>query len=279
MAKLSISSAWSETASFVKQEAGTLFLISFGLLALPGILLQIGIPYLFGGGLMMTPGVRPDPGLILHALPWFALLVIPLVLLNLWGTLTLNVLALRRETVAGAAFALAARRILPVFGAGLLIGIGAVVLMAPVIAIVAFVGRAGHVGLLALLLLAAFVLIFALWIRLMLINAVGAAEPIGPIEILRRSWALTAGHFWKLLGFLLLMFVVYMVLTLVVGGVGGILVVLAMGPPLPGTAAAIAVSLLSGVLQAVCLLYFLVLVARIYAQLSGDESATARVFD
>jgi hypothetical protein len=279
MSELSISSAWSETATFVKREAGTLFLISFGLLALPSILLQIGMPYLFGGGLMMTPGTRPDPSLILHALPWFALLVIPLVLLNLWGTLTLNVLALRRETVAGAAFALAARRILPVLGAGLLVGIGAVVLMAPVIAVVAFVGRGGHVGLLALLFLAAFVLILALWIRLMLINAVGAAEPVGPIEILRRSWVLTAGHFWKLLGFLLLMLVVYMVLALVVGGIGGILVVLAMGPPLPGTAAAIVVSLLSGVLQAVCLLYFLVLVARIYAQLSGDESATAKVFD
>jgi hypothetical protein len=118
MAKLSISSAWNETASFVKQDAGTLFLISFGVLALPGILLQVALPHLFGGRLIMTPGVRPDPGLILHALPWFLLLLIPLVLLHLWGTLTLNVLALGRETIAGAAFARAARRILPVLGAG-----------------------------------------------------------------------------------------------------------------------------------------------------------------
>jgi hypothetical protein len=279
MAKLSISSAWNETAAFVKQHAGTLFLISFGLLALPGILLQVALPHLLGGRLIMTPGVRPDPGQIIQALPWFMLLVIPLALLHLWGTLTLNVLALCRETAAGPAFARAGRRILPVLGAGVIVGIGAVLVMLPFIGIIALIGRSGHLGMLALLVLVAPFLLLALWSRLIVMNPVGAAEPLGPIAIIKRSWALTAGHFWKLFGFVLLMIVVYLVLAIVVAGIGGILVMLLMGPPLPGTAASIVMALISGLLQAVCLLYFLVLVARIYAQLSGDESGTAKVFD
>jgi hypothetical protein len=48
--------------------------------------------------------------------------------------------------------------------------------------------------------------------------------------------------------------------------------------PTPGSLAAFIVQLLTGILQAIFLTYFVVMVARIYAQLAGDSASMAQVF-
>ena len=141
-------------------------------------------------------------------------------------------------------------------------------------------GGAGRIGL-------AVLLAFILWlgaifiaIRLVLVTPVAAAEPLGPAGIIRRSWQLTAGHFWRLLGFFILIVIVFAVLGAVVAALAGIIVtLLAGGAPQPGSVSALIVQLVTGVLQAVFVTYFAVMIARIYAQLSGNAASVAGVFE
>jgi energy-coupling factor transporter transmembrane protein EcfT len=105
----------------------------------------------------------------------------------------------------------------------------------------------------------------------MLMTAVTAAENVGPIGIISRSWELTRGHFWKLLGFALLVFVVFMVVSLVVGAIGGIVIVLLAGVPAPGSFAAFLIMLVGALVNMVMTVYFTTLLVRIYVQLTGSS--------
>lgn len=276
--KLSITTAWNEAAAIVKQEASTLFLIVFGLAVLPGLIMQAVAARLVGN-MRMSPGTPPDFGPFLAALPMILLMLVPVLLLSIWGHLIVNTLALRRETVIGNAFAHAARRILPVIGAWLLWIVGVFIVLVPVAGLIVVLMRAGHGGLGFLIGLVVWLACLFVGIRLMLVSPVAAAEPVGPAGILRRSWDLTAGHFWRLLGFLLLMILVFFVLAIVVGAVAGIFAALIAGAPKPGTLTAFVIQLITGVLQAVFLTYFIVAIARIYAQLAGNDASVGRVFE
>jgi hypothetical protein len=259
--KLSITKAWDETSAFVKQEAGVLFLIIFGLGVLPGVIVQTVAGRLVGT-IQATPGATPDLRPLLAALPIILLMALPVVVLSLWGNLTVSLLALRRETVVGSAFARAARRILPLLGATLLFLLAAIIVAFPIMAAAGFGAQSGRFGLVALLFLLLFLLAIFFGVRLMLMSPVAAAEEQGPIGIIRRSWQLTSGH-----------------LVIVVGSVGGILITLVAGQMKPGSVGSFLLQLLTGILQAVWATYFIVMVARIYAQLSGDAGSAAAVFE
>ncbi|HEX4736005.1 MAG TPA: glycerophosphoryl diester phosphodiesterase membrane domain-containing protein [Allosphingosinicella sp.] len=276
--KLSITKAWDETSAFVKQEGSTLFLIVFALTVLPGLIMQAVAGRLVGP-IPAARGGTPDLGPLMAAVPILLAMLIPVIILSLWGNLTINLLAMRRETVVGSAFARAARRILPLLGATLLFFVAAMIVAFPILAAAGFGVQAGRFGLVALLFLALFLLAIFFGVRLMLMSPVAAAEEQGPIGIIRRSWQLTSGHFWRLLGFLALLMVVIMVLVIVVGSVGGILITLVAGQMKPGSLGSFLLQLLTGILQAVWATYFIVMVARIYAQLSGNSGSAAAVFE
>jgi hypothetical protein len=277
--KLSITAAWNETAAFLQKEWWPVFLIAFALTSLPGLILQALMPGMMAGRMAMTPGSPPDLAQLVAAMRPFFLALIPLLLLSMWGNLTVNVLALRRETVVGSAFGRAARRLPALIGATLLLFVVLLIASLPIGVALAMGIRSGHAGLPALLIVLLVVAAVFVMVRLIPMNAAAAAEDVGPIGILRRSWQLTAGHFWKLLAFLLLMVVLFLVIMMAVGAVFGILIVLVTGPPLPGSFAAFVVSLVSGLVQAGFISVFLVFVARIYAQLAGDPASVAKVFD
>ncbi len=275
---LSITKAWDETAAFVKQEAGVLFLIVFALGVLPSLIMQ-AIAGRLVGTIQPAPGATPDLHPLVVALPILFVMAIPVMILSLWGNLTINLLAMRRENVVGSAFAHAARRILPLLGATLLLFVAAIVIAFPFMALAGYGMIVGHAGLSILLFLILFAIAIVFGVRLMLMAPVAAAEPIGPIAIIRRSWQLTAGHFARLLGFLLLMIIVFLVLLVVVTSVVGILVTMTAGQPQPGSLGSFLVQLVTGILQAVWTTYFIVLVARIYVQLSGNVGSIAGIFE
>ena len=123
------------------------------------------------------------------------------------GNLAISVLALRPGVSVGEAIQQGARRFLPVLGAALLIGLASMLAMLPVV-LLAAAGLAVALGIPALAAIPALLMIpllVFLWTRLLLANPIGAVEPGGPVAILKRSWALTAGRFWQLLGFLILL--------------------------------------------------------------------------
>src|SRR3546814_6613670 len=52
-------------------------------------------------------------------------------------------------------------------------------------------------------------------VRLILLNAVVLHEPVNSVEAIRRSWRLSAGLFWKLLGFIFVLLILVLVVQLV----------------------------------------------------------------
>jgi hypothetical protein len=268
MAKLSITAAWEETAVFVKREARLLFPIAFLLLSLPAAILQAMMP-------VTEPGRMPEPGLWLGFLP--VLLVGSLI-----GTLAVSYLALRPGASVGEALQIGLRRFLPLLGAVLLIGCGAALIMVPLIMIVGVIAAAGGgtavpPAFAVLLVLIMVPLYLFVWVRLILMTPAAAVERIGPIGLIRRSWELTAGHFWRLLGFFLLILIVSVVMLGAVAAVFGILIALIVGPPQPGNLAMFLISLVSALVQAVVSAVLTAFIARIYAQLAGPTVA-AEVF-
>ena len=261
MANLSITTAWNEAAAFVAREARLLFPVAFLLIALPGGIVQLVMP-------QTALGQPPQAG------AWL-LLVPAAVILGMIGTIALSHLALRPGASVGEALQLGARRFIMLFAASLLVGLAAALLMIPLLALIgggaALSGAPPErlVGPILLLTLVFIVAVVSLWVRLMLMTPVAAAETAGPVAILRRSWALTRGHFWKLLGFVLLVLLLFAVISSVVGAIGGIAIVFLAGPPDPGSLAAFLVILVGVAVNMVLSLYFTALVARIYAQLAG----------
>ncbi|MEA3060596.1 MAG: hypothetical protein QOJ94_377, partial [Sphingomonadales bacterium] len=97
-----------------------------------------------------------------------------------------------------------------------------------------------------------------------------AAEPLGPIGIIRRSWTLTGRPFWKLLGLLLLLLILFLVIAIVVRVALGSLVFLSLGAPQAGNLSTLVLLLLTGIVNAAIAVCVVTLVARIYVQLAGE---------
>jgi len=253
MPKLSITTAWNESLTFVKREAGLLFPIAFGLMALPMVFFQLLGP-------RTAPGQQPEAGL------WM-LFFFPLIFLSVIASIAFSALATGRETVVGEALKRGVRRFLPLLGSMLLVG----ACIMPLLLILVVVSQASP-GIALVLGLAIGIAGIILWIRLMLITPAAAAEPGGPIALLKRSFGLTSGHTGKLVGFVILIFILAMVAGLALGAVGGILIHLLAGKPEPGSIGFLLVLLLGALLNTVFLVYFTVMVARIYAQLAGQPT-------
>lgn len=274
MATLSISRAWNETTAFVQREAGLVLPIAFLLVSLPGAALQYAMP-------------TPDPAAPFDLEAWMrevrpALLFAPFVaMLSLIGTIALSYLAIRPGRTVADALMVGLRRFIFLFLAWLLLALAAMVAAVPIFLVAGGVGAYGSMqaagGLLLVLLLAYMLALLAASIRLILTTPVCAAENDGPVAMIMRSWALTAGHFWKLLGFVILFWLAALVAIFAVSVVFGIVIALAAGPPVPGSTAAFVVLLLTAVLQAVVTCLFATMAARIYVQLAGigDEDVFA----
>ncbi len=262
MANLSITTAWNETSVIVRREAGLLLPIAFLLLALPSILFQLVVGF--------EPERIPEPG------AWMLLLPV-LGLVSLLGTLAICVLVLRPGVSVGEALSAGLRRLLPTFLATLLFGVIATLVAIPFVLVfgagtLAVGGDPTNSPGLALLgfLLLMGVFIFV-WTRIMLLTPVASAEPIGPIALLRRSWNLTRGHVLKLLGFVVLIVIAFLVISLAVTSIGGLLIALIAGRPTPGSLSMALVMLLGAVVNTLFMVYFTAMIARIYAQLAGDQ--------
>lgn len=265
MASLSVTEAWNETAALLKREGRLIFPLAFLLMALPGAILQAMIP-------------PSDPGAMPVAGPWLYFLPISIVS-SIVGALAISWLALTPGTSLGEALQVAVRRILPVIGALILLSLAGGLLMLPLMIVIALLtvdpggGEPQMTGGILFGSLAFAVLVMFFWVRLMLMTPVAAVEKAGPLAMIARSWALTRGHFWKLLGFLLLLTLVAGVTMLAVSAVGGLLIILIAGQPEPGSVAMFLALLLSALLQAVVSAVFTVFLARIYAQLTGRIAA------
>lgn len=260
MTKLSISTAWNDAAVFASREARLLFPVSFLLLVLPGVVLQAATGTLQSSGLL-TPS------------PWLLLAFLPISLISIIGSLALCNLALRPGTSVGEALLAGLRRLLPVFGATMLLALALFLALIPLVLIFGIDPdnpQPGRLLLLALLMVFAGAYVGG---RLLMMTPSASVESTGPVAMIQRSWALTAPVAFKLFGLMLLLMLVYVLLILAVSIVGGIVIVLAAGPPQPGSTAGLLVLILNGLINAVVWVYFFSFTSRIYTQLAGPGPA------
>ena len=265
MANLSVSKAWSETAAFMSREAGLVLPVAFLLIAVPGAAMQLAMP-------AGEPTNPPEAGL------W--LLLIPFVIIaSIIGSIAITHLALRPGSSVAESLQVGLRRFLPLFLASLLIAIVAgfvlVVLMMLLVGgslAAAEANPLAVMGPMLIVLFIAMVLSMAIWIRLMLMTPIATVENLGPIAIIQRSWALTAGHFWKLLGLMILLIIVALVMMIAISAVFGIFLFLVAGAPEPGSLSYIIMAIVSALLQSVLSAVLITLIARIYVQLAGTVS-------
>lgn len=262
MANLSITTAWNETSAIVRREARLLLPIAFLLLALPSVLFQLAVGF--------DPQRMPEPG------AW--MLLVPIIgLASLLGTLAICVLVLRPGVSVGEALSAGLKRLIPTFLATLLLVVIGIILSIPFVLIFG-VGMlatgadpAASPGLALLGVLLAMALFIFLWVRVMMVTPASSVEPIGPVALLRRSWSLTGGHVAKLLGFVVLIFIAFLVISLAVTAVGGLLIALIAGAPTPGSLSMGLVVLLGAVVNTAFMVYFTAMLARIYAQLADGQ--------
>jgi len=257
MRPLSISTAWNETAAFVKREAGLLFPIALAFLALPSIVAQYLMP-------AVEPGQQPELG-------GWVFLLIPLIVLSTIGTLAVSSLALRPAQTVGSAISHGARRLLPTLGAFVVLALLTAVLLVPIAILIALLGLDERRTVALSLILFVFVFSY-FWIRFLMISPSAVTERLGPVGLLKQSWQLTRGHFVKLIGFVSLLSIVFVVALMAVTLVVGTIATVLAGPPEPGSLSYLISLVVTGILGAIFSVYLSVSVARIYAQLSEGAS-------
>ena len=260
--RISLSAAWDETKIILARDGRLLAAVALAMLVLPGIILDVSKPE-------TMPREIPAVG------PWLAIGAVAIAI-SLAGQLALIRLALGAGTTVGEAIAHGFRRIVPYLGAILL-------WMLPLIVIgwllysAAGVGTENPRAAPAFGFLVVFLIGLFIAFRLLLSSPVASAENSGPVEILKRSWALGRGNWWRLFAFALLFGITMLVVLGATQAVFGSVVATAAGGLKPWSLGALLVSLVSQLISAAVSVVFFVMLARIYRQAAGAADGAAGV--
>jgi hypothetical protein len=259
VAKLSISQAWDESRAVLARDGKLIGTVALALFVLPGIVLDLTMPE-------APAGQFPPAG------PWMAIAAVA-ILISLIGQLAIIRLAMGPHLTVGEAIIHGARRLLPYLGAAL---IWALPLTLAIGLLFASAGSdpehpstAAALG----LILAGLVGIY-LAVRFLMMSAVASAEGSGPLAILRRSWDISGGNWWRLFGFLFMFAIGAIVLLWAVGTVTGLLAQLAFGSIARMTAGGLIVIIVSQLISALISLTFFVMLARLYTQRGAGAQAS-----
>lgn len=262
--RLSIGKAWEEASAFLGREAKLVAPVALATFALPAILAGWAFPK---GGTGAGAG----------------LLMVLVLLVALIGQMTVILLVNGWGGSIGQAMGKAARR-LPALVAALVIVFLPVVLIAT-FAIGGSLVSAGinDPALITPQMLAkmpAFlwgvllftILMIVIGVRMFPLSAITASEPAGPIALIKRSWQLTGGVFWRLLVLVLLLGLVAVVLDWAATAVVGSIAALAAGEPKAFNTSALLVALATGFVGALVSTVSAAMAGRVYAQLSAPET-------
>jgi hypothetical protein len=270
MSSLSIGRAWDEGKAALRANQKWIVPVALGLVLLPAVIVSMVEP-------QMPPGQQPPAG------TWM-LVAAAMALVMIVGQLAIVLMVNGWRGSVGEAISKALRRT-PTFVIAFLC------VMVPVILIISFLLAIIGIGTSAggqvdwttfsgtgwLLLLLCLVLLLYLSIRMLPLIAVVASESGGPIASLKRAWSLTSGHFWRLLGFLLMLMIGFLIFALAVGALIGTLVTLTLGPSEPWSLSLLLIALAGGLVQAAFVMVYIAMIARIYAQLSSGQASVPDV--
>ncbi|HVU30387.1 MAG TPA: glycerophosphoryl diester phosphodiesterase membrane domain-containing protein [Sphingomicrobium sp.] len=258
MSKLSVSRAWDESRMILARDGRLFAAVALALVVLPQTVIGLVAP--------ASPGATPGTTMALFAVT---------IVIGLIAQIALNRLAIGPSTTVGAAIGRGVARMPAMLGAFILLMIVLFLVLIPVVLVLAALGAVTEPGvgheappsvIALILLVAAFCYaIFQLTIP------VAAAEGGGPVHLMARSWRLARGSYFRLLGFVLLVFIGLIVVVLA-GQLGiGSIVALTLGPPDPMSLSALVISLVVALIQAFFTVLFAVMLARIYLQLAESS--------
>lgn len=267
--KLSIGKAWEETSAFLGREARLVAPVALATFALPAILVN----WASAGG---------DPA------NSSGLLMVIVLLAVLIGQMTIILLVNGWQGSIGEAMGTAIRR-LPVLLAALVmmflplmliggIALGVVLVGAGIsdpatVAPETLVKLPGVAWIFLLIVLAA----LFLGVRMFQASAVAVSEKVGPIALIKRSWGLTRGAFWRLLALFVLLTLIGIILSAATTAVVGTLATLAAGEPRPFNTSALLIALATGLIGAMVSTVSAMMVGRVYAQLAAPAAPEATV--
>jgi len=262
--KLSTEQAFGWAQAMAAREWRLMLPVAFAFFALPGLLLDVALP---DATRVLLPGAPVDAAAQGRALLAFAATLA----VNLVGSLALSALALVPGISVGEAIGRAFRRVPSLAGALLLVAAAllAGALMAALLLGGARAGPAAAQGLLLLLLLIAG---GAVWVRLSLLTPLLVEQALGPAAALRRSWRMTAGLFWPILGALAAYLIGgTVVLVALSSAVGATLTLLARAMGVGPVGLVLAAVIFRG-LAATISMGFQLVVAGLYRQLAARGS-------
>ena len=264
--KLSIGTAWTEAAAFVRIERRLLAPVVLGLVMVPAVIASMVQPD-------ASAGARPEAG------GWMILTLLMLLAMVI-GQLAIALLATGWRGSVGAAIGRSAKRLPTLMLAGLAVMIPIFIFMTMIMMLSGV--KAGANGQLtqsssgpasSLLFLLLFAAVLYLVVRLLPLVPIVANGDDGPIAALKRSFAMTKGSFWKLLGFLLLLAIAFAVAGLAISAVVGTFVTLALGRPEPWSVSLLLIALVGGLIQAAFITIYSAMLARIAVQLNGPPTS------
>lgn len=265
MSSLSISKAWDESKAIAARDGRLIGAVALALVLLPEVVFGV---------------IVPPPALSGQAVPSWSLLFSSIVaVIGVVGQIAIIRLALEPASV-GEAISNGLRRVASTIGALLLFALPLALIL--VVLLLAIGGPSAMEALsggrepaspgVAGAILLFVVIAVAISIRFQMVVPVASAETANPIHILKRSWAMTKGHYWRLLAFLIMILILAVVVLLVAQMFGGILARLVFGDVKPLSVGALVAALIAGAAQAVVTALSSLMLARIYVQLSGRGS-------
>lgn len=212
---------------------------------------------------------------------WVDVVGFAFMLLALIGQLALIRMALKPSVTVAGAISHGARRMPINLAAALMVAFGLVILAIPFVLVAApggvpdarTIAEMSATGWLLLFLFLAVCLYIG--VRMLMTSTTAAAEHGGPIHVLKRSWALTSGHFWRLFAFLLLFLIAAILIIIVLGIIAGSIATLLFGPIEKMTLSSLFVGIVQGLFNAMFTTVFAVLLTRLYVQLSGRDTIEA----
>ena len=267
MSALSISRAWDETKARVAADGKLFAVVAAALIALPTLVAGVVSPTSTNAEPTLTSGI---------------ILVIASIIAII-GQLAIIRLAIGPTVSVGEAIGHGARRMPVYFVAAILILIGLFILAIPFVVVLVAAGveldeRAIVTSPLALLLGFLYLLVLCFFaIRMLMSSPVASEEAVGPIGILRRSWELTSGHWWRLFGFILLFMIAAVIVMMAISWAVGFVALILLGPVEPMSASALVIATVEAIVNAAVTVLLAVMLARIYLQLSGRDPAEVTV--
>ena len=267
MASLSISRAWEETRARIAADGKLMAVVAAALIVLPGLIVEV-----------ISPGTSKTQSSATYTLLFLASSILALV-----GQLAIIHLSIAPSVSVGEAIAHGARRTPIYLVVAIILTVIFFVGMIPFAAILYAAGvpieRGNEQALMqspiALTLTLLYLLILMFFgIRMILASPVASEEHSGPVQIIRRSWQLTAGHWWRLFGFIVLFVIAPLVLLTAVNfGVSTIAVML-FGQIDPMSLSALFIGLFDSIVSVAITVFLAVMLARIYLQVAGRDGVS-----